>query len=52
LGDRIGYSNGLLIEDGENEPALFQVLGGYAYQYLNDELFLGWLDSINWNDSA
>ena len=50
LGGGIGYSNSLLIEDGETEPAMFRALGGYAYQYSTDELFLGWLDSVHWND--
>jgi FMN phosphatase YigB (HAD superfamily) len=48
LGDGIGYANSLLIEDGETEPAMFRALGGYAYQYLNDEQFLDWL-SLNWS---
>jgi hypothetical protein len=50
LGDGIGYGNSLLIEDGETQPALFRVQGGYACRYYNDELFQGWLDSIHWND--
>ena len=49
LGDGIGYANSLLIEDGENEPALFRSLGGYAHQYSNDAAFLEWLDFVDWN---
>ena len=43
LGGGIGYANSLLIEDGETEPAMFRALGGYAYQYLDDEKFISWL---------
>lgn len=50
LGGGIGYPNSLLIEDGVTEPAMFRTLGGYAYQYLNDEKFLDWL-SLNWSTS-
>ena len=50
LGGGIGYENSLLIEDGENEPALFKALGGYAYQYSNDAAFLEWLDSVHWSN--
>lgn len=50
LGNGIDYSNSLLIEDGETEPAKFRSLGGQAYQYSNDELFLKWLDSIQWDE--
>jgi FMN phosphatase YigB (HAD superfamily) len=48
LGGGIGYANSLLIEDGETEPAMFRALGGYAYQYVNDEKFLDWL-TLNWS---
>ncbi len=43
LGEGIGYSNSLLIEDGAQEPALFRANGGCAYQYQNDELLREWL---------
>jgi hypothetical protein len=49
LGGGIGYSNSMLIEDGESEPAMFRALGGYAYQYSNDAAFLEWLDSVYWS---
>ena len=52
LGSGIGYANSLLIEDGENEPALFRALGGYAHQYSNDTAFLDWLDSVHWSRLA
>ena len=52
LGDGIGYANSLLIEDGENEPALFRAAGGTAYQYSNDEQFLNWLEAIPWSNQA
>jgi FMN phosphatase YigB (HAD superfamily) len=50
LGGGIGYANSLLIEDGENEPALFRALGGYAYQYSNDAAFMRWLNSVQWGN--
>ncbi len=50
LGGGIGYANSLLIEDGESEPAKFRALGGLAYQYRNDGLFLDWLKTVNWSD--
>ncbi len=50
LGNGIGYSNSLLIEDGATEPAKFRSLGGTAYQYSNDTAFLEWLDSVHWGD--
>jgi hypothetical protein len=50
FGNDIHYANSLLIEDGETEPAKFRKLGGYAYQYSTDELFLEWLHAINWNN--
>ena len=50
LGNNIHYGNSLLIEDGLTEPAKFRKLGGYAYQYSTDELFLEWLHAIGWND--
>ena len=50
LGNGIDYSTSLLIEDGENEPAKFRLLGGYAYRYSNDEEFLDWLAAIDWNN--
>ncbi len=49
LGNGIGYENSLLIEDGETEPTRFRRLGGYAYQYATDELFVEWLHSIKWD---
>jgi FMN phosphatase YigB (HAD superfamily) len=51
LGGGIGYANSLLIEDGEAEPVLFCSLGGSAYQYSSDALFLEWLASIPWGDN-
>jgi len=48
LAGGIGYGNSLLIEDGETEPAMFRTLGGYACQYLNDEMFLDWL-TLSWS---
>ena len=50
LGNGIGYENSLLIEDGENEPALFRALGGTAHQYSSDAVFLEWLDSVHWSN--
>jgi hypothetical protein len=52
LGSGIGYANSLLIEDGEDEPAKFRARGGLAYQYQNDELFLDWLESVQWSDQT
>jgi FMN phosphatase YigB (HAD superfamily) len=49
LGGGIGYTNSLLIEDGESEPAMFRRLGGQAHQYTNDKTFEMWLDSIHWS---
>jgi hypothetical protein len=49
LGGGIGYTNSLLIEDGESEPAMFRRLGGQAHQYTNDKAFVMWLDSIHWS---
>jgi len=46
LGNNIHYGNSLLIEDGITEPVKFRKLGGYAYQYSTDELFMEWLRSI------
>jgi len=48
LGGEIGYTNSVLIEDGETEPTMFRALGGYACQYVNDEKFLNWL-TLNWS---
>jgi len=50
LGGGIGYANSLLIEDGETEPAKFRELGGLAYQYQNDDLFLDWLEAVHWSE--
>ncbi len=52
LGNDIHYGNSLLIEDGDTEPARFRELGGYAYQYSTDELFVEWLRSIEWDKCA
>jgi FMN phosphatase YigB (HAD superfamily) len=49
LGGGIGYANSLLVEDGESEPAMFRALGGQAHQYVNDQTFVEWLDSIHWS---
>ena len=49
LGNDICYENSLLIEDGTNEPVKFRNLGGYAYQYSTDELFMEWLRFIQWD---
>lgn len=48
LGEELSYSNSLLIEDGEKEPALFRAQGGYAYQYEDDQHFRVWLEEHNW----
>ena len=50
LGNGIEYTNSLLIEDGETEPALFRKLGGFAYQYSNDTAFFHWLDRSDWSE--
>jgi hypothetical protein len=50
LGGEVRYTNSLLIEDGETEPAKFKALGGWAYQYTTDDKFLEWLDLVHWND--
>lgn len=50
LGNGIGYSQSLLIEDGEKNVSKFRENGGYAYQYENDERFLRWLKSIGWQE--
>ena len=52
LGNGIGYSQSLLIEDGEKNVRKFREHGGYAYQYTNDERFLMWLKSTGWNHDA
>jgi FMN phosphatase YigB (HAD superfamily) len=52
LGGGIGYSDSLLIEDGEEEPALFRACGGTAYQYQGDELLLEWLKAVHWSDEG
>ena len=46
LDAEIGYHNSLLIEDGEQEPTKFRELGGWAYQYHNDEQFEAWLKAV------
>jgi phosphoserine phosphatase len=48
MGDGIGYTNSLLIEDGPKEPAMFRARGGRAYQYEDDQQFRAWLHMINW----
>lgn len=48
LGNEIGYSQSLLIEDGAKNVRKFRENGGYAYQYENDERFLRWLEYIRW----
>ncbi len=52
LGGDVQYWNSLLIEDGETEPARFRRLGGQAYQYSTDELFLNWLHAIRWDQTT
>ncbi len=52
LGDGIGYENSLLIEDGEKEPAMFRLLGGYAHQYKDEKSFSKWVKSIDWDVSV
>jgi len=49
LGGGIGYADSLLIEDGEEEPALFTACGGTACQYQGDELLLEWLETVHWS---
>ena len=39
LGGHIGYSNCLLIEDGEKNPQRFREAGGHAIQYADDATF-------------
>ena len=51
LGDGLGYTNSLLIEDGPAEPARFQARGGYAYQYTDDTHFRAWLETLGWTPS-
>lgn len=46
LGEGIGYTNSLLIEDGPVDPALFRARGGVAYQYETDERFRAWLAEL------
>lgn len=48
LGHGVGYRQSLLIEDGANNVRKFRENGGYAYQYVNDEQFLKWLESVKW----
>lgn len=48
LGGGIGYSQSLLIEDGQGNVEKFRAHGGYAYQYENDESFQAWLKSVGW----
>lgn len=48
LGENIHYGSSLLIEDGLLATAKFRELGGYAYQYSTDELFLEWLSASRW----
>jgi hypothetical protein len=50
LGNGIEFTNSLLIEDGESEPAKFRALGGLAHQYRNDEVFLDWLEAVHWSN--
>ncbi|MHC5061464.1 MAG: hypothetical protein ACYTFK_10335 [Planctomycetota bacterium] len=45
LGSGITFSNSLLIDDGIDNVNLFEKLGGYAYQYRDDEAFSEWLIS-------
>jgi len=48
LGNGIGYSQSLLIEDGEKNVMKFRANGGYAHHYTNDERFLTWLKEAGW----
>jgi FMN phosphatase YigB (HAD superfamily) len=49
LGAGITYSNSLLIDDGIENVHLFEELGGYAYQYRDDESFSEWLSCTGLN---
>ena len=49
LGDGMTFSNSLLIDDGAENVNLFKQLGGYAYQYRDDESFSKWLSSTGLN---
>ncbi len=49
LGTGITFSNSLLIDDGIDNVNLFEELGGYAYQYCDDESFCEWLSSVELN---
>jgi len=51
LDDGIGYTNSLLIEDGESEAVRFRQLGGLAYQYSTDKAFSKWTQSTDWSQS-
>ena len=48
LGQGIGYSQSLLIEDGQKNVRKFREHDGHAYQYENDEQFLKWLEFVQW----
>lgn len=48
LGNGIGYSQSLLIEDSIKNVRKFRELGGYAHHYENDERFLEWLEYVRW----
>lgn len=48
LGEGIGYSNSLLIEDGIKNIEKFRERGGIAVQYDNNDLFNQWLDFMGW----
>ena len=47
VGNGISYSDSLLIEDGEGNPAEFRERGGMAYQYLGDPEFREWLHDVH-----
>ena len=49
-----GYSFGssLLVEDGPKMVALFQSLGGYAYQYRGDDSLRSWLAEAGYTEEA
>ncbi len=49
LDEGIGYSNSLLIEDGETEPGKFRKLGGSAYRFTTDKVFSKWVGSNDWS---
>jgi len=49
LDSGIGYTNSLLVEDGETEPEKFRQLGGYAHQYISEKSFSKWVKSIDWD---